>query len=47
MSGRSTEQESRPTAEPDDQARVPTLKRELKKGGTSRSPKTISTAVKR
>ena len=46
MSGRSSEQESRPTAEQDD-TRVPTLKRDLKKGGTSRSPKPLSTAVKR
>lgn len=48
MSGRSTEQGNRPTAEQDDNTRGPTLKRELKKqGGMSRSPKTLSTAVKR
>lgn len=46
MSGRSSEQESRPTADQDD-TRVPTLKRDLKKGGTSRSAKPLSTAVKR
>lgn len=46
MSGRSAEQESRPTAEQED-TRIPALKRENKKGGTSRSPKPLSTAVKR
>ena len=47
MSGRSSEQDNRATAESDG-ARVTSLKpRELKKGATSRSPKTLSTAVKR
>lgn len=49
MSGRAAEQANRPAAENDDSTRSSTLKRELrdKKGGTSRSPKTVSTAVKR
>lgn len=49
MSGRAAEQANRPTAEENDNTRASTLKRELrdKKGGTSRSPKTLSTAVKR
>ncbi|CAH3113495.1 unnamed protein product [Porites evermanni] len=46
MSGRSSEQANRPAAE-SDETRVPSLKRDLKKGSTSRSPKTLSTAVKR
>ena len=46
MSGRSSEQESRPTAD-QEETRVPTLKRDVKKGGTSRSSKSLSTAVKR
>ncbi|XP_073230276.1 ubiquitin-conjugating enzyme E2 E1-like isoform X2 [Porites lutea] len=45
MSGRSSEQANRPAAE-SDETRVPSLKRDLKKGSTSRSPKTLSTAVK-
>ena len=47
MSGRSTEQDNCSAAGSND-TRVPSLKRELKKAGaTSRSPKTLSTAVKR
>ena len=46
MSGRSTEQDNCSAAGSND-TRVPSLKRELKKGATSRSPKTLSTAVKR
>ena len=46
MSGRSTEQAGCAAVE-SDETRVSSLKRELKKGGSSRSPKTLSTAVKR
>ena len=46
MSGRSSEQDNCASAETNE-TRVQGLKRDHKKGGTSRSHKTLSTAVKR